>query len=72
MMLITIYFIGVAILVTAILLNAVVSKIRIVTWYDFVKKPSSAHWFDYIWLFVLYPALLGAAAYGTLFLLNIK
>ena len=71
MMLITIYFIGVAILVTAILLNAVASKVRIVTWYDFVKKPSSAHWFDYIWLFVLYPALLGYSAFGAMLLLHI-
>lgn len=62
MLIIQIYFIGLAILVAALLLNTIAMKLRIVTWYDFVKKPSSARWFDYVWLFILYPALLGSVA----------
>lgn len=71
MLLVQIYLIGVVILVTAILLNAVATKLRIMTWYGFVKKPTSARPLDYLWLFLLYPGLLGAAVYGILIILNI-
>jgi len=65
-----IYFTGVAILVAALLLNALAIQLHIVTWYDFVKKPSSARWFDYVWLFIIYPALLGAVVFGAVPLLH--
>lgn len=71
MLLIQIFLIGIAILAAALLMNTVAMKLHIVTWYDFVKKPSSARWFDYIWLLILYPTLLGAAAYATVASLNI-
>lgn len=66
-----IYALGVAILVAAMIFNFVAMKVHIMTWYGFVKKPSTASWLDYLWLFAFYPGLLGVVAYATTVLLNI-
>lgn len=71
MFIVNTYIIGVAILVAALFLNAFATRLGIVTWYDFVKKPSTARWFDYVWLFILYPALLGVSAHGASIVLNL-
>lgn len=65
-----IYFIGVIILVTAILLNGLVSKLGIAGWYQALQMLSekgtkaftSLRWIDYAWLFFLYPFLLGGSS----------
>lgn len=60
------YFIGLGILIVAILANAIVGKIGIKPWYDFIQlltlKGRTAFsimslW-DYKWLFVGYPLVL--------------
>lgn len=64
---IRIYIIGLAILIVAILANAIVVKLEIKTWYDFITllttEQSSAFnaltFIDYLWLFIAYPLVLG-------------
>ena len=56
------YFIGVIILISAILANIIASKIGLKTWYDFlntINNGTSLSTFDYFWLFALYPFTLG-------------
>lgn len=65
MKIVIIFLVGLAILVAALLLNFIANKLGILTWYDFVSSPSKARFIDYIWLFVLYPFLLGATAYAA-------
>ena len=62
-----IYIVGLIILVAAIVFNVVSSKINIIGWYDFLTKLvtqgnatfSQLKFIDYLWLFLLYPFLLG-------------
>jgi hypothetical protein len=64
---IKIFLIGWIILIVAILLNGMISKLGIMGWYDFlnllVEKGmvifETMRWKDYLWLFVIYPFLLG-------------
>ena len=64
-----IYFIGVIILVTAILLNGLVSKLGIAGWYQALQMLSEkgSRTFamlrvtDYLWLLIIYPFLLGCS-----------
>jgi hypothetical protein len=61
-----IYFIGVFILITAIIANIIVSKIGLSTWYDFgpefLKRGFSAMkeagFLSCLWLFIFYPLVL--------------
>jgi hypothetical protein len=65
-----IYLLGLAILAVAILLNALVNRLGIMGWYDFLLalgRPDTRaglkiRLVDGLWLFVLYPALLGGTA----------
>ena len=62
-----IYIVGLIILVAAIVFNVVSSKLNIIGWYDFLTKLvaqgnatfSQLKLIDYLWLFLLYPFLLG-------------
>ena len=64
---IRLYIIGLAILVIAIIANAIIVKLEIKSWYDFIElltqNNSSAFkmlsLIDYIWLFIGYPIALG-------------
>ena len=64
---IKIYIIGLVILGIAIILNGLAAKIGILSWYDYLKlimdKNGSTpiRWFDYAWLYIIYPFLLGVA-----------
>ena len=61
------YIIGLAILIIAILANGIIAKIGLKSWYGFIellsKDGSSAfsklNIFDYLWLFIAYPFILG-------------
>jgi len=53
---------GYAILLSAIILNFVASKLGIKTWYEFILKPSSLSLMDVVWLFAVYPLALGLTA----------
>lgn len=57
---------GLAILVGALLLNFIASRLSLTTWYDFVKEPRKADVLSLIWLFLIYPFLLGGVAYIAL------
>ena len=59
------YIIGVLILIIAILSNFIVSKLGVATWYDFLNniaknEPNNYSIIDYLWLFILYPLVLGS------------
>jgi hypothetical protein len=60
------YIIGIFILLIAIIANGLVSKLNIKTWYDFfeILLKSDKLWstikpIDFLWLFVIYPLILG-------------
>ncbi|TPV35436.1 hypothetical protein FJ651_00510 [Paucihalobacter ruber] len=63
---IKLYFIGLGILVTAIIANAIVVKIGIKSWYYFINLLAEHQMtafskigiLDYIWLFIGYPLVL--------------
>ncbi len=71
-----IYLIGIIILVAAILLNGIVNKLGMLGWYDFINllvdketTPSrKVHILDILWLFIVYPFLLGLAGVGGYYL----
>ena len=78
---IKLYFIGVGILITAIIANAVIGKIGIKSWYDFINllaEHQTAAFgkiglLDYLWLFIGYPLVLalgylaGSKLYNIIF-----
>jgi hypothetical protein len=75
MSLFRIYLAGLAILVAAVGLNLLAAQIGLATWYSFLSllpeagllpALSSLKPFDYFFLFLLYPGLLGLAAFLTL------
>lgn len=64
---IRLYIIGLAILIIAILANALAIKVDLKTWYDFLnllnEQGLSAfnklNILDYLWLVIVYPSVLG-------------
>tara|TARA_B100000927_G_C16390145_1_gene438973 strand:+ start:228 stop:461 length:234 start_codon:yes stop_codon:yes gene_type:complete len=59
-----IYVIGLSILIVAIIANFFAKIIGISTWYDFLNSftdstTSNFKFIDYIWLFFIYPIILG-------------
>jgi len=64
-----IYFLGIFILIIAILANLIASKLQFMSWYDFLKGLANSPSFwstlrlkDGLWLFLLYPLILGSGA----------
>lgn len=57
---------GLIILIGALLLNFIASRLSLSTWYDFVKEPKKADVLSLIWLFLIYPFSLGGIAYMAL------
>ena len=60
------YFIGLAVLIIAIFANYIAGVFQWKTWYDFLQQAtkdeplwSSLKIMDLLWLFILYPLLLG-------------
>ena len=61
------YIIGLSILAIAVLANFLIGKFGILSWYDFLNYLSNKEstvikqirLIDYIWLFVVYPLILG-------------
>jgi len=70
-MLIKIYLIGLAILITAILANWLASFLGIETWYSFLIEVNKSgltatlksKWASLIFLLIIYPSLLGLSAF---------
>lgn len=71
MKLLLIFALGIIILVGAIVLNAIASKFGLVSWYEFLRNPSSAGTSSYIWLFFVYPLALGILGYFGFLLLKL-
>ena len=66
LIMIRIYFIGLFILITAILANILAVKLQLKTWYDLLNglANSKSYWElitfkDSLWLFLVYPLVLG-------------
>lgn len=67
---IKIFLLGIIILAGAIILNTLASRIGLLNWYDFLETPSKADHISYLWLFIIYPMILGVIAYLTSKLLH--
>ncbi|MGF1556746.1 DUF7672 family protein [Paucihalobacter sp.] len=60
------YFIGLGILIVAIIANIIIGKIGLKSWYDFLELLTIQGWgtfkiinfWDYLWLFFGYPLIL--------------
>lgn len=63
MVIFKIFIIGFAILISALIINGLASKIGLVTWYDFLKQGAKVEWYEYLWLFIFYPFLLGLSVF---------
>jgi hypothetical protein len=77
MLLLKILLAGLAVLVVAILLNILANLLGISTWYDFLQAVSQEGFIgavrrlkamEYIFLLLLYPFMLGLAAYAVFYL----
>ena len=69
LIMIRIYFIGLFILITAILANILAVKLQLKSWYDLLNglANSKSYWElitfkDSLWLFLVYPLVLGLGA----------
>ena len=69
LIMIRIYFIGLFILITAIVANILAVKLQLKTWYDLLNglANSKSYWElitfkDSLWLFLVYPLVLGLGA----------
>jgi hypothetical protein len=67
-----VYLVGLVVLVVAIAANALAKLLRISTWYDFFLSVTeigvlpalkNISFLSAIWLFILYPVILGSTAY---------
>lgn len=64
------FIVGWVVLIAAILANLLAAMLGLKSWYDFIalfnehgkRGFSMLNFFDYVWLFLLYPSLLGGAA----------
>lgn len=63
MVIFKIFIIGIIILIAALVINSLAAKIGALTWYDFLKETQKVAWYQYLWLFIGYPFLLGLSAY---------
>lgn len=79
MLFLKIYLTGLVILLVAIPLNLAASGLGLATWYSFLGQAGQKGLFpalqtlrviDSLFLFLIYPALLGISAYLTLLLTN--
>ena len=59
-----IFMLGVGILLGALLLNIGANMLGVTRWYEFIRESQPADSISYIWLFLLYPLLLGVIAYS--------
>jgi hypothetical protein len=65
------YIIGICILIVAILANGIIMKFGIKSWYDFIELLNQygrnaftkINVFDYLWLLIGYPLVLGLGYY---------
>ncbi len=56
------FAVGIIILALAIIINIIGSILGFETWYSFLSDPRIPNILDSLWLFILYPFLLGLSA----------
>lgn len=65
---------GLAILIAAIILNYLANTLNIMTWYSFIEELKQGrgikNFISGIFLFIIYPLILGLVAYFAMKLLN--
>ena len=64
MELIKLYFVGLIILIVAIMANYLATQLGLKTWYDFINQLGNANALNFkdgLWLFVVYPLILGGS-----------
>jgi len=54
---------GYLLLFAAIILNYLASILKLKGWYDFLRNSKRTSLLSYVWLFIVYPFLLGAAIF---------
>jgi hypothetical protein len=64
MIVLKLFLMGIVLLIGAIVLNAIATKLSIKTWYDFIQDPGGTNVVSYLWLFVIYPLCLGLLAFA--------
>jgi len=70
---------GWVVLVAAILANGLAALLGLKSWYDFIsllnedgrRAFSLLSFMDYVWLFILYPLILGLTAYSVIRLIKV-
>lgn len=77
MVILRFYLVGFVILIIAIAMNMLARGFGVATWYDFLNQVSDIgltsalqhlHLFDYLFLILIYPLVLGGAAFLTFYL----
>ena len=77
MLLLKVYLAGLVVLIVAVVLNLLANVIGLATWYSFLNQVSQRGFFpalqdlkmiEILFLILLYPLLLGLAAYLTFYL----
>jgi len=77
MLLLKVYLAGLVVLIVAVVLNLLANVIGLATWYNFFNQVSQRGFFpalqslkmiEILFLILLYPLLLGLAAYLTFYL----
>lgn len=53
------YIAGLIILFLAIIANAVANKLELTTWYDLLTKKQKPTTLSIMWLYIVYPLILG-------------
>lgn len=53
------YIAGLVILFLAILANAIANKLGLTTWYDLLTKKQKPTTLSILWLYIVYPLILG-------------
>lgn len=70
-MIVRVFLIGWIVLGVALILNGLASLIGLTGWYQFTQG-KLVSFFDILWLFIFYPALLGLTAFLAAFRLGRK
>jgi hypothetical protein len=73
------FILGWVVLVAAILANGLAALLGLKSWYDFIsllnedgkRTFSLLSFMDYVWLFILYPLILGLTAYSVIRLIKV-
>lgn len=63
MIIVNIFVAGLIVLLVAIVANGLSSLLQVTSWYDFINNKQIPNFASMIWLFIVYPMILGVAVY---------